>query len=498
MVDVEFEQRKFFPSRTATEPVRACSCSAIITSGPFALLAGMALAIQFLFLSFGISEEEAKLCAGSVVYAFVFSGIVAGGFVMVLARYVADCLSARNYDGVMASLFGMSVWMMGIGGTIAALFFWGKPLDGFTKLLGYLLFLQLMVLWVQEVYLSALRKYKSILFAYVAGVLLSIWLAWVFLMGEWLPPAQGALVSMNAGIGVVALFFFVQIVHHFGMPKDGMYFAFLPHLERHWRLFPIAMCYTAGMFLPNIIIWQGPWGEIVGGTYRFAPVYDIVAFYAFLSILPLLMMFAVSMESVFYERYAKYFSYLAGKGNFWEIDDARKDLLHTLWFELRHIVELQFVITLVFLALGSYFLSWADIAYSQVNLFNVLLFGVFFTGLLQIVYILLVSFDGQQDVLRISLCYFGSNLVLGLAGFFLFGDKGYGFTFFLASAISLVYGLQRLSHFAGRIDYFVFCGQPMFYLSPHGIFTRIAERFYPMLTGAKTPDALKKKIKESQ
>ncbi len=478
MAGVELELRKLFQSRAATGHIRAYSYSAIITAGPFALLAGMVLAIQSLFLSFGISEEESRLYVGSVVYAVVFSRLIACGFVLVLSKYVADCLSVEHYDDVTASLFGMSAWLTGIGGLAAALFFWGKPLDGFTKLLGYLFFSQLMILWVQGVYLSAIKKYKRLLLTYGAGVLLSIWLAWVFLMGEWLPPVQGALFAMDVGIGVTVFLFFIQVAHHFGMPKDSMKFAFLPYLDRYGKLFLIAVCYTAGMFLPNIIIWQGPWGEVVEGTYRFAPSYDVVAFYAFLSILPPMIMFAVAVEKSFYERYANYFSYLTYKGNFGEIDDARKDLLHALWFELCHVVEFQFVITLVFLALGNYFLSWVGIAYSQVSMFNVLLFGAFFTGVLQIVHILLVSFGDQQNVLRISLCYFGSNLVLGLAGIFLFSDKGYGFTFFLASAISLVYGLQRLGHFAGRLNYFVFCGQPIFYLPPPGIFTKIARRLY--------------------
>lgn len=478
MAGVGFELRKLFKSRTAVGHLRAYSYSAIITAGPFALLTGMVLAIQLLFLHFGVSEEESRLYIGSVVYAFVFSQMLTCGFSMVLTRYVADCLSVEHYDDVTASLFGMSALMTGIGGIVAVLFLWGKPLGFIPKLLSYLFFSQLMIIWVESVYLSAVKKYKRLLLSYGAGVLLSIALTALCLAYRWLPPMESALLSMDIGIGTTMFLFFMHITAHFGMPGNGMNFGFLPHMERHWRLFFIALCYTAGVFLPNVIVWQGPWSLVVEGTFRFAPVYDVVTFYAFLSILPLMTMFVVSVETSFYERYAKYFSNIIRKGNFREIDDARKDLLHTLWFELRHTMEFQLVITLVFLALGNYFLSWAGITYNQVNMFNVLLFGAFFTGILQIVYIMLIYFDYQKEVLNIALSFFIVNLLLGVIGLLWWGEKSYGFTFFLASGASLLYGLTRLGHFTDRINYFVFCAQPIFYLPPHGIFTKIARRLY--------------------
>lgn len=478
MAGVGFELKKLFRARTAAGHIRAYSYSAIITAGPFALLTGMVLAVQGLFFAFGVPEAESQVFVGSVVYAFVFSQILSCGFTMVLTRYVADCLSVERYEDVTASLFGMGALLTGVGGLVSALFFWGKPLDFFTKLLGYLFFAQLLFVWVESVYLSAIKKYKRLLLSYLAGAGASVVLTALFLGLRWLPAVQGALLAMDIGMGIIVLLFLLHITNHFGLPKGGMNFAFLPYLERHWRLFFIAMCYTAGIFLPNLIVWQGPWGVTVEGTYRFAPVYDVVTFYAFLSVLPLMTMFVVSVETSFYERYQKYFAYVVRKGNFREIDDARKDLLHTLWFEMRHIMEFQLVFTLVFLALGNYLLSRAGITYQQVNMFNVLLMGVFFTGILQVIYILMVYFDFQQDVLKVASSFFLGNLVLGLLGLYWFGEASYGFTFFLASALSLLYGISRLGHFGDRINYFVFCGQPIFYRPPNGLFTKLAKRLY--------------------
>ena len=478
MAGVGFELRKLFRTRTAAGHIRAYSYSAMITAGPFALMTGMVLAIQLLFHLYEVDATLSQIYLASVVYAFVFSQILTCGFTMVLTRYVADCLSLGRYEDVSASLFGMGALITAIGGTAAIIFYWGSPLEFATKFFAYLFFALLSLIWVQSVYLSAIKKFKRLLLSYVAGIALTIFLTFLFLEYGWAAPMDGALFSMSLGASVIVLLFFFHIIQHFGLPADGMNFAFLPHFERHWRLFAISYCYTLGVFIPNMLIWQGEWGVSVSGTYRFAPVYDVVTFYAFLSILPLMTMFVVSVETTFYERYVDYFTFITKKGNFREIDDARKDLLHTLWFELRHMIEYQLVFTLVFLALGNYILSGAGITYNQVNMYNVLLFAAFFTGVLQLIYILLIYFDCQEDVLQISGLFLVCNFVFGLIGLLWLGNTSYGFTFFLATGVSLFYGLTRLSRFGKCINYFVFCGQPVFYQPPNGILTRLAHRLY--------------------
>lgn len=49
MAGVGFELKRLFRARTAAGHIKAYSYSAIVTTGPFALLTGMVLAIQMLF-----------------------------------------------------------------------------------------------------------------------------------------------------------------------------------------------------------------------------------------------------------------------------------------------------------------------------------------------------------------------------------------------------------------------------------------------------------------
>ncbi len=480
MAGIGFELKKLFTARTAAGHLKAYSYSALITAGPFALLTVMVLLVQTMFYTFKVPLEENYIFTGAIVYAFVFSQILSSGFVMVLTRYLADCLSVGRYYDIAASCLGMSAILAVLGSIMSAVFYWDKPLDFLTKLLAYLFFLQLLIIWVETVYLSAVQRYKRLLLSYGAGVSLAVVLSAVFLtQGQVsLSASQSALLALNIGMMVTVASFFLCIALQFGLPQQAMHFAFLPYFERHWRLFGVSLGYTLGLFLPNIIIWFGPWGVRIAGTYLYAPNYDVLTFYAFLTILPLMIMFVVKAETRFYTQYAKYFRMITQKGNFREIDDARRNLLHTLWFELLHIFEFQFVFTMIALSMSNYLLTWGNITNDMVNMFNVLLFAAFFTGAQQVVCVLLLYFDCQQEVLKINICYVVSSLVFGLLGLLVFGPKSYGFTFFLAALIAFLLALWRLQHFSRRINYFIFCSQPVFYNPPHGPLTRLVQKLY--------------------
>lgn len=477
MAGIGFELKKLFDRRTLTGHAVAYGYSAVITAGPFALLTSMVLMIQLLFVRYGAAEAAAQLYTASVIYAFVFSQLLTCGFAMVITRYLADCLYRSEYEHIAASCYGV-VFMVQIAGAAAALlFYWDSPLPAPLKLATYAFFMEMAAMWLQGVYLTALKDYKSIFFSYALGSAVSVLLTWGNFHFALLDPVLGAMLSMCVGTGLIVCCFMAQIVRYFGYPASGMNFAFLPYFEEHYRLFWVALFYVLSVYMANFIIWHGEWGVMVAGTYLYAPRYDVVTFYAFLSILPVMIMFVVSMELKFYEQYAVYFTYITQKGNFQDIDDARKDLLYTLWTEFKNIMEFQLVFSLIFLAAGGYILSLGGVSYQDVGIYRLLVLGAYFTAVAQVVYTLLLYLEDQRGALLIAAVFLAANAALGTAGQF-FGEISYGFTFFLSAALAAGVAMGRLQHFCKRLNYYVFCGRPVFFKAPQGIFSRLTAFLY--------------------
>jgi len=476
MAGVGFELKKLFTARTAVGHIKAYTYSAIVTAGPFLLLTGMMLGVQLLFHAHGVTEEEQNLFIAPVVYSFIFSQLFTSGFTMVLTRYLADCISTSFLRDITSSLFGMCALLVVPGGLLAAFFLKDSPIPFLSKSLSVIFFLELIIIWVESVYLSAVKRFKRLIGGFAAGVVMAIFSCAVLLQLNFLSPHASALLALCLGMSILVTTFFVHITSLFGQPGRGLLFGFLPYFEKHWKIFVGYLGYNSGLYLPNILIWFGPWGVVVADTYRFSPLYDGVTFFAFLSLLPLMTLFVVAAETRFYEKYAGYFEAITRRGNLQEIEDARHDLLYTLWFQLRQVVEFQFLFTLLFLAFGSALLSWANIPGNEINMFDVLLFAVFFTGVMQILYILLTYFDLQMAALRTGLAFGILNLAAGLFGLFIGGPDSYGFTFFIAAALTLVIAWVELSRFTSHMSYYVYCAQPIFYQPPHGPLTRFAQK----------------------
>lgn len=477
MAGIGFELKKLFNTRTASGYMKAYGYSTVITAGPFALMTGMVLAIQLMFIGFDVSYVDSQLYTASVIYSFIASNIIASGFLMVVTRYLADILYGDEYKDVAASLYGIVAITEVIGGSIAILFFWNKPLDFFTKFLTYIFYMQMLAVWVQGVYLTAVKNYKGLFFSYLLGISVTILLTFLFLQTGIIPPVQGALLAMDIGSAIIMMMFFVHVIRYFGYPKKGLNFSFLLYFEKYGVLFFIAFLYSLALYVPNLIIWHSPLAVWIADSYVYAPDYDVATFYGFLSIVPIMVMFVVSMELHFYEKYAVYFTYITKKGDFRDIDDAKKELLHVLWEELRNILEFQLVFTLIFLALGNYFLPRLGMVYYSVDMYNLIVLGAFFTGSMQVIYTLLLYLEDYRGVLFIVGSFFCLNIVLGGIGLVL-GENSYGFTFFLAAAVSFLLAIQRLSYFGKHLNYYVFCSRPVFYREQNGFFSRIVHKLY--------------------
>lgn len=479
MAGVGFELKKLFRARTVAGYLKAYSFSALITTGPFILLTGMVLVVQLLFLWFQVPSYENDIFVASTVYAFIFSQIFSSGFVKVVTRYLSDCISTDNYNDLTASCFGLIAILLFLGNIIAAIFLWNSPLLFGEKLGAYLFFSLLMIIEAESLYLTAVKKFKPLIWGFAIGVSLSIVSIYFMLKYLTLQPTIAAFLGITGGLTVISGFFMIQIIRFFGMPRKGRHFAFLPYFDREWRLFLYAILFSGGIFLPNIIIWTSPsWGVTVAGTYRYAPLYDIVTFYAFLSMLPMMIIFVVYMETRFYETYFNYFQAITRKGNFNDIEAMRKTMVHTLWFELRSSMEFQFLFTILFLSCGTYILSWVHIETQAVNMFDVLLMAVYFVGVFQILGVILEYFNAQRQLLRITVVFFLLNGGLNIFGVLVLGESSYGFTFFIAMAISLFYAWKQLYAYIMNINYYIFCGQPMFYQQHIGWLTLLARRMY--------------------
>jgi uncharacterized membrane protein len=247
--------------------------------------------------------------------------------------------------------------------------------------------------------------------------------------------------------------------------------------EKHYDLFFISLFYTAALFIHNFIIWSGPLGDYVAGVFVYAPLYDVPNFFAFLVIIPSIIYFVVFVEVNFYERYKEYISKIVYKGNLNEINSSRQHMLEGLNSEMSNLIELNFVICILFIIVGNLVLPKLSLSMFSINIFNLLVLAAFNTSIIQVLMIIMLYFEERKSALILTAIFLSTNIVFTYFTV-LKGEAYYGFGFFIASFITLLFGLAQTKYYLRNLDYFIFNKQPLFLVKKKGLITTFVEKRY--------------------
>ena len=471
MAGIGFELKKLFKDSGFFSNLKAYAYSALVSLGPFIMCTIVLVAImQFLqYMNFSFKDQE--LFIASVVYAFIFSQIIASGFKMIITRFIADMLYSEKFEFIMPSLYGVLSIAVPLSGIAGILFFWNSPLQTEIKLTAYLLFMELIVIFIVMEYLSTLKDYIKIVKSFLIGIICIVALSFVFLTFTNLAPVPGLLLAMDIGYFVILASLMVYLKNFFGK-SSKKYYEFLKHFDNYPSLFFISFFYTLGLYIHNFLFWGSELGVKIGSAYIYAPVYDVPTFYAFLSIMPSMVVFVVSVETSFYDKYKTYYTLITGKGNFTDIENAKKDMTRTLWSEIRNIMEIQLFFTLVFIAAGSYILPDIGLSQFSVDIFNLLTVGAYFNIIMLIIILVLLYFEDRKGALFVSFTFLAGNTIFTYITI-KYSENTYGLGFLLAAFLGMVIGIIELVVYLKNINYHTFCGQPIVYKEKNGLFSHI-------------------------
>ncbi len=471
MAGIGFELKKLYRRKGLFFGIRACVLSVFITIGPTVLCILMLTVLQKLLLHWGVPSNERELFMGSILYPFIFSLLLTSGITMTLSRFISDKLYKNEIEDIYPSLNGALSILLLLGGLIGIIFYSFSPLPLLFKLTAYLLFLELNILWIETVYISALREYKKLINGFLMGVVSMVLLAWAAGMLGF-KTVLGTLAAVNMGYFIIIVIFAINIQSYF-RSNSRKNFAFLEYLDKYPSLVWIGFLYTLGLYIHNFIFWLGKDHVISYSTYRFAPAYDVPSFWAFMSVMPAIVMFVVSYETSFFEKYKAFYDTICSDGTKAEIDQLKIDMLDVLTRQLRHVMGFQFVFSFVCLLLGKVFFSVLGLNSNSFSIFNKLLIGDYAFIIMFICITLLLYFDDRKGALMIVAVFTVSNTGFTVITVYA-GEVYYGAGFMGASFLSLFFALFRLQFFLKNIDYYIFCAQPMVPRRYEKIFSRLS------------------------
>lgn len=458
MAGIGFELRKLFHKEGLINNVKAYAYSSLTTVGPMILCMLLIIGLQRVMSYNESSYLEWELYIATVSYCFIFSIVATSGISMVLTRYIADMLYQRQYSKLMSSYYGSLMIMIPVCSVIAATFLSGVNADFLYKVAAYFFFMFLVIIWIQGVYLSALKDYIRIARGFIIGAILALIVGWLVMYFTDVSTVVGALIGLDVGFLVIAILSGLHFQQKFPKANMKSYFEFLTYLKKHPTLF-LAGCFVySGVYLHNFVYWLSDQGAVIGEQFRVYMFYDVPVFYAFLSVMPTLVTFVVSVETSFYEKFKVYYLNILSGGTIQDIAAAKKQMQKTLTREISFLMEIQLLFTIVSIGLGIKFLPAIGFTMEQLDLFIILALAYFLFIMLFVFIHVLMYFDDQKGVFWTGLIFFILNIVCT----YVMMSVGYdGLGIFIASFISIIIVISRLLYVLRNVDYFTFCSQPI-------------------------------------
>jgi polysaccharide biosynthesis protein PelG len=474
MAGIGFELKNLFTGRGALATLRAYGYTAAVCAGPMLLGALLLLGIRFLSIAFGTVRQAQDLLVAMITYSIVGSLVLSNTLSMLTTRFVADMLYEEKPQFVLPSLYGSLALLLAAGGVGYDIFLRFSGISSWLQALNLVLFLELVTVWTQMSYMTAVKGYRSILATFAAGVAAALLYGYAALKWLRIDTVTALMSAVILGYGLIAAGFFLLLHRRFPQ-GEGSAWKFLAWFDRCPHLAFIGLFLTAGLFVHLVITWFGPAGIRAGGLFFEAPSYDIPAFAAFLLLVVSTVNFTVSAEVNFYPLYREYIDLFNGGGALSDIQLAEDEMLLVLRQEIGYLAYRQFVAAVLFIIVGTPLIAGGNLGFTETMLgtFRILCIGYGLYGIANSVVLLQLYFADNAGAFWSSLAFAASSTVGTLV--LLNAEQVYcGFGFLAACAVLYVAAWIRLWRYTSKLQHRTLSTQPVYPKESDGIFTRLS------------------------
>lgn len=437
--------------------VRAYSHAAMASTGPW-LFTVLALAgITQLFTGGGdptdlnadFGLENFRIV---VIYNFAFSLVLSAPVFMIVTRYLADEIHRKDVTNTPSVMLGSIIMLYLIQLPFVGwfyLFYVDFPLS--MRIAALVNVFMITSVWALAVFLTALKDYFMVSIAFAVGMLVAA-LSAQFLKDSY--GDVGMLAGFSFGLSIIVFTLIAKIFSEYSYRLDRP-FDMLGHFSKYWELAVGGIFYNAAIWIDKWIMWFAPEAVELPSKMLMYPDYDSATFLSYLTIVPALATFMVTVETRFFEHYQRYYEDILGHMPLKKIRENKQRIVDSLLSSARNFILIQGVIAFLAIMMAPQIIELCDMVYTQIGMFRLGTLGAFFHVLLLFELIILSYFDSRKKVMWIQIGFFASNTIFTLWSMNQ-GFPYYGFGYFLSSMLTFMVASLFLFTHVRKLTYHAF------------------------------------------
>jgi len=312
MAGIGFELRKYLNDDTFTGSMKAYGFAGLISAGPWVLSILGVMLIGIVAVSYALVDEQVRQFTTSVTWLMGASLILTGFLQLMFTRFVADRHYEREFEIINANFFGalvLTIVTSAVLGIVLAFTLFHESLA--YEVLMIANFCALSAVWIAVIFVAGLRRFKIILWTFGIAYAITVVMSLLFMSAG----LEGLLLGLFIGhVSLVFLMVGAIVPEYPVVGKVRWDFLSLPKI--HPMLIWVGFFYNLGIWSDKIIFWLHPdTSEFVIGPLRTSVIYDLPIFLAYLSIIPGMAVFLLTIETEFAEAYEGFFAAVRGNAS---------------------------------------------------------------------------------------------------------------------------------------------------------------------------------------
>ncbi len=457
MAGIGFQLRRLAQKPTYATQAAAYVSAAVISAGPWMIsITSLMLLTWLLHIQLPGDETTAhiRLFTATVTHVYAFALVLTGPLQILLCRYTADQYALGTPEKVFPSFRGGILLTILLSAVVGGVFFLGlvPGPDWVFQACSAALLVYVSCIFVMSVYLSVLREYTRIVFAFFVGYGVSVICAW-FLARTY--QITGAMAGLVIGHLVLLALLTWNVKREIGKGSGSM-FAFLKTAVRLPDLMLCGLFYNLGIWIDKFLFWWLSHSNLqVSGALYAAPDYDLAIYLSLLSIVPGMAVFILEVETNFAERFQAYFDAVNHGRPLDQIAAAKQGIILSLRNGFNRLLKVQGVTTALLVVAAGDMSSWFHVSHVQIGIFRITLFGSFLLMAYLAMLTVLFYFNDRFGALFSTLMFLLANGGLSLLTV-LKNEAWYGFGFVVASGVGLLIAATRVNSRLRDLEYYTF------------------------------------------
>lgn len=455
MAGIGFELRRIIDNdKGVLQSIKSYGSAAITINGPMIMSITSVIIVKSIIGSdeySGISSDKILM---TITFAFLISTLLTGGYTLLLTRYVSDCIYEKKFNKIMPSVYGAIIFATvgSIVFTSALVVITGMQIEHAIPVSA--LYSIISIIYIEMIYLSAIKNYKSIIRAFFLGNAISVMLVFLVNYFEQARSFQYILFSFNLGFAVAAKMLLHQILISYGKGEGG-FMEWLSYFKKYPSLAFSGLFYTISFYFVCLYYRFIDNEGFFQGFIVMKPDFDTAFYFAVLGMIPGTVYFAVRFETSLYQCCQKLFSAIGENGTLDEIKIKLQFLVMTIKNCFTKMVLVQGAVLSLILIIPFAFIQVDHTSFIKYSLYFEFAFAFSSTLLMYVLNIVILYFNERRYSLFINSAYLALNIILTI-----WIDSSVvkirGFGFMIASFISMVLALILMLRLLKKLKNYIF------------------------------------------